>query len=245
MKKLLAHFLGGVILIAGINCTKDSNQTRDLQHIYFRGEGINVKGEAISYSREINFLIPKKRNKRSTQTDRLRSSLGPTDVELFGNTPSGQTIVRVTNNQSCITDIWVETESENDALEPNVYRIKTFAPKSVDTFNLSLPGRYYFFVSQATTNCGDFTDLDAYNSVSFSADLYQLPLHFQSFDSQKISVLDYSVTFVIPDISDLTDADHINIQASIDQKTWRTIKVVQAKDIQLGKPYSVEVKSPF
>ena len=241
MKKLLAHFLGGVILIAGINCTKDSSQTRDPQNIYFRGEGINVKGEAISYSREINFPSPKKRNKRSMQTDRLRSSLGPTDVEVFGNTPSGQTIVGVTNNQSCTTDVWVEAQSENDALEPNVYCIKTFAPESMDTFNLSLPGRYYFFVSQATTNCGDFRDLDAYNFVSFSADLYQLPLRFQSFDVQKISELVYRVTFVIPDVSDLTDADHINIQASIDQKTWRTIKVVQAKDIQLGKPYSVEV----
>ena len=66
MKKLLAAFLGGVILIAGINCTKDSPyRIKKSQNVFFRGEGINVNGEAQSYSRIINYVVnSKKRNQK-------------------------------------------------------------------------------------------------------------------------------------------------------------------------------------
>jgi len=65
----------------------------------------------------------------------------------------------------------------------------------------------------------------------------QLPMHFKTFDTEG-----YKVTFTI---TDLDGADHINIQASLDGITWGTIKVIQAKDIVINQPYSVEVKSPF
>ena len=44
-------------------------------------------------------------------------------------------------------------------------------------------------------NCGDFTDLDELNPISFQIDVDALPVHFKSFKVQKVSDWVYRVTF--------------------------------------------------
>ena len=234
MKKLLAAFLGGVILIAGINCTKDSPyRIKKSQNVFFRGEGINVNGEAQSYSRIINYVVnPKKRNQK-----RIYGG-GVGDIELWGNRPDGQIIVKMKNDQSCANNITVSIGQDNGT---TIKRTKFFEGYASDTFNIAMDSSRTAFVYIYTdTNCGDFFDPDALGpgSNTFSFDIEELPMHFKTFDVEQRSMLLYRTTFTI---TNLDGADHINIQASLDGLTWRTIKVIQANDIQLGKPYSVEV----
>src|SRR6476619_4166327 len=149
MKKLLAAFLGGVILIAGINCTKDSPyRMKKSQNVFFRGEGINVNGEAQSYSRIINYVVnPKKRNQR-----RIGGSVGA--VEFWGNRPDGQIIVKMKNGQSCTNKITLSIAEESG---PVIIREKTFGAFASDTFNIAMDSSKLNFVYVFTdTNCGDF-----------------------------------------------------------------------------------------
>lgn len=155
-------------------------------------------------------------------------------MEIGGRTPSGQIIIMITNKQSCTSGVLLNASIN---LGSTISRTKTIASGVIDTFNLSLSG-LVFLDGRPLTNCGDFTDLDELNPISFQIDVDALPIHFKSFEVQKVSDWVYRVTFVI---DDLTNADHINIQVSKDSLTWRTVEVVMPKDIQLGKPYSLDV----
>jgi len=230
MKKLLGAFLIGVILIAGIYCTKDSPYgIKKSPNVFFRGVGINVNGEAQSYSKIINYVLnPKKKNQRRFNGGYCGN------IEFWGNTPDGQIIVKMTSVQSCTTVIGFTISQDN---APSISRTETFAGFASDTFHVTMVEDLFTTVTVNTNIiCPDFTgDPDGFGPGNnfFSFNVEELPMHFKTFDAEGSKI-----TFTI---TSLEGADHINIQASIDQKTWKTIKVVQAKDIQLGEPYSVEV----
>ena len=235
MKKLLAAFLIGVILIAGIYCTKDSPYgIKKSPNVFLRGVGINVNGEAQSYSKVINY-IRKKEKRRINNGD-------AGNIEIWGNTPDGQIILRMRNVQSCTNKISVHIDQD---YSPPIHITKTFAPFASDTFNVTMDStRDVFFYITTDTYCGNIFDIDGLGpgSNTFICDMETLPMHFKTFDVEQRSPLVYHTVFTI---TNLDGADHINIQASLDGIAWRTIKVIQAKDIVINQPYSVEVKSPF
>jgi len=238
MKKLLAPLLGGVILFAGINCTKDRPyRIKNSPNVFFRGEGINVNGEAQSYSKVVEYVINPNKNHRQRNLRRIGGNDGVA-YEIWGNTPDGKIIAKVTNLQSCPNDITVRAETDFGL---SVSRIKSFTIKGqVDTMQFALDSsKFVMWDAYNSVNCHDFFDPDGLSPVIslIYVDMEQLPMHFKTFDTEG-----YKVTFTI---TDLDGADHINIQASLDGITWGTIKVIQAKDIVINQPYSVEVKSPF
>ncbi|HZJ60315.1 MAG TPA: hypothetical protein VFD24_08555 [Chitinophagaceae bacterium] len=231
MKKLLTAFLGGVILIAGINCTKDSPyRIKKSPNVFFRGVGIDVNGEARSYSVIRQYITnPKKKNQRL-----IGGTVGT--MEFWGNNPDGQVILKVTNNQSCTNTLSFTIDQGN--LAPQINRSKVFAPFAQDTFLLTMVEIDFAFVSITTnTICPiPIFDLDSYGppNNTFGFDIAELPMHFKTFDQEGTNKVSFTIT-------SLKDADHINIEGSIDGKTWRTLKVIQAKDIVINQPYSVEV----
>ena len=168
MKKILAAFLVGVMFIAGINCTKEPPyRIKKSPNVFFRGVGINVNGEAQSYSVIRQYVKnPKKKNER-------RFSLGDAgSTEIWGNTPEGQLVVKVKNIQTCPNNISIETQG--------VSRTKFFEVGQSDTFHVNPPDEQFsIWVVRTDTDCGVF-DIDALGppNNSWAFNIEELPMHF-------------------------------------------------------------------
>ena len=221
-----------------IKCTKDNPllKPKPTNAVFFRGVGINVNGEAQSYSKIVNYILnPKKKNQRRFNGGYCGN------IEFWGNTPDGQIIVKMTSVQSCTTIISFTIYQENGSPDNSNYitRTETFAPFASDTFHVAMVESQFTTVTVNTNIiCPDFVgDPDGFGPPNnfFSFNVEELPMHFKTFDAEGTKI-----TFTI---TNLDGADHINIEGSVDGKTWKTLKVIPAKDIVLNQLYTVNVNT--
>lgn len=145
---------------------------------------------------------------------------GSVKLEYIG---SGQ--VKVYNKQTCQAFIKVNDGLTEAVLSipGNSFLLFTISSALISNFTVK---------AKTTTNCGgtDFGWVELCIST--------LPLKFVSFNTTRISDTEFWVNF---ELADVTNVSHVNIKASTNGKTYKTITLVLPDNVQSNQKYSVKV----
>lgn len=148
-------------------------------------------------------------------------------IEYNGMTASGQTIVKVTNKDTCTSNVRMQWG--------RFFRAKDVGALGVDTFILETQIRDCFIRATSVSPCR--TTHSGQVEINYCQ---ALPVKFEYVTARRIDVSTIEVEFKFSEVTGTQS--HFNINLSTDGKNFRTVSVILPTAAKPNNIYNVKIK---